>query len=51
MGNREITHIVNTNSLLKTQLIVRTKCSFLLSFERNTKKIKKHNFMKTLSKS
>ena len=28
MHNREITHIVKTNSLSKTQLIVRTKCSF-----------------------
>jgi len=35
MANREITRIVKTDSLSKTQLIVRTKCNVLLSFERN----------------
>ena len=35
MHNREITHIVETDSLSKTQLIVRNRCSFFISFERN----------------
>ena len=38
MHNREITHIVKTGSLSKAQLVVRTKCAFLLSFERNLSK-------------
>jgi len=38
MHNREITHIVKTDSLSKTKLIVRTKIVMflLLSFERNS---------------
>ena len=35
MHNREITHIVKTDGLSKTQLIVRTKCSVGCHFERN----------------
>jgi len=34
MHNKEISHIVKTDSLSKAQLIVRTKC-FLLSYKRN----------------
>jgi len=35
MHNREITYTVKIDSLSKTQLVVRNKFSFLLSFERN----------------
>ena len=43
MHNREITHIVETDSLSKTQLIVRNKCSFFISFERNVCQNQKQN--------
>jgi len=39
MHNREITHIVKTDSLSKTQLIVKTEYSFCCQFERNLCKI------------
>jgi len=36
MHNREITHIEKTDSLSKTQLVVRTQMLSVLSFERNS---------------
>ena len=56
MHNREITHIVKTDSSSKTQLIVQTKCSFYCDLKETyvkTKKkqcfIKKKNTMQKLS--
>ena len=39
MHNREITHIVKTDSSSKTQLIVRTKCSFCCNLRETYVKI------------
>jgi len=41
MHNREITHIVKTESLSKIQLVVRTKCSFCCHFRETYVKTKK----------
>ena len=51
MHNREITHIVKADSLSKTQLIVRTKCSFCCHLRRsivNTKQSSVNNTMQKL---
>ena len=41
MHNREITHIVKTDSLSKTQLVVRNKCSFCCHLRETYVKTKK----------
>ena len=43
MHNREITHIVETDSLSKTQLVVRTKYLFCRQLKETYVKIKKIN--------
>jgi len=44
MHNREITHIVKTDSLSKTQLVVRIKCSFSCHLRENQVNTKKARF-------
>jgi len=50
MHNREITHIVKTDSLSKTQLVVRIKCVVAAIWEKLMSKLK-NVFMKPPCKS
>jgi len=50
MHKREITHIVKTDSSPKTQLVVRTRCSFSAILEKLMSKLKK-SFMKPNAKA
>ena len=51
MHKREITYIVKTDSSSKTQLVVRTKCSFSAILEKLMSKLKKKRFMKPNAKA